>query len=170
MEDREREVLSLFGEGVWQVAQVVPDLESAIDGYRRNFGVGPWTVYTYKRPFVKEMTYRGQPGNFESRLALARVGPMQLELIQPLKGPSIYLDFVEEHGYGLHHIAVLVDDLDAGVATAEDAGFEVLMDGRGYGVDGDGGFAYLDTEAAIGVILELVELPARRAEPEAVYS
>jgi methylmalonyl-CoA/ethylmalonyl-CoA epimerase len=35
-----------------------------------------------------------------------------------------------------------------------------------YGLDGDGGFAYLNTHERLGVILELIEVPARRREPE----
>jgi hypothetical protein len=103
------------------------------------------------------------------RLALAMVGPLQIELIQPLEGDTIYADFVRKRGYGLHHIAVAVDDMESAIAQAEAAGLTVIQDGGGFGLDGDGGYAYLDTEDMIGVTLEFVELPKRRAEPERVY-
>ena len=40
---------------------------------------------------------------------------------------------------------------------------------RGYGLDGDGGFAYLDTIDDVGMIVELIEFPARRREPEGTW-
>jgi hypothetical protein len=45
----------------------------------------------------------------------------------------------------------------------------MIMDGSGFGLDGDGHYAYLDTEDALGVTLELIDRPERRFEPEAVY-
>ena len=102
------------------------------------------------------------------RLALAGAGP-QIELIEPLTGPSLYHEWLDEHGEGLHHIGMRVPDLQAGIRDMAERGWDVLQSGRGYGLDGDGGFAYLDTTAEdLGVILELIEVPARRREPEAV--
>ncbi len=34
------------------------------------------------------------------------VGPIVVELLQPENGPSIYKEWLDEHGEGLHHIAV----------------------------------------------------------------
>ena len=42
------------------------------------------------------------------------------------------------------------------------------MLGRGFELNDNGGFAYFDTEEELGVLLEAVELPARRREPELV--
>jgi hypothetical protein len=161
--------LPFFRNGIWQVALLVEDLDKAVEAYWKLFGIGPWHIYTYARPLVKDMTYRGAPADYEIRLALAQVGPMQLELIQPLAGDSLYAEAVEEQGYGLHHLAVLVDDMQSAAAQAQTAGLDVVLSGRGYGLDGDGGYAYLDTEGELGTILELVEVPARRAEPESTY-
>ena len=35
--------------------------------------------------------------------------------------------------------------------------------------DGDGGYAYFDTEGDFGVVLEAIEIPARRREPDFVW-
>jgi hypothetical protein len=43
------------------------------------------------------------------------------------------------------------------------------MEGAGFGLDGDGHFAYLDTEELLGITYELIQRPLRRYEPEAVY-
>ena len=161
--------LPFLENGLWQIGLVVEDLDSAVEAYSDLFGIGPWHVYTYQKPLLKRMTYRGKPGNYKMRVALAKIGPLQIELIQPLEGESIYAEFIREHGYGIHHIAVTVDDLESAVAQAEALGLEHVMGGGGHGLDNDGGFAYLGTESLLGTTLELVDLPKRRVQPDRVY-
>jgi methylmalonyl-CoA/ethylmalonyl-CoA epimerase len=152
-----------------QVCVVVRDLDRAMRHYWEILGIGPWRVYTYGPPLVKDQTYRGKPATYRMRLAIANVGNLMFELIQPLEGPSIYHEFVDRCGEGLHHLGIFVPNLDAAIAEWKDRGYEVLMSGRGYGVRGDGGYAYLTTEGDLSAILELIEIPAERYPPEAVY-
>lgn len=161
--------LSFLDQGITQVAIVVPDLDSAVENYHRVFGIEPWHFYTYKRPLVTEMHYMGEPADYAMRIALANTGPSRIELIEPLSGDSIYADFVREHGYGPHHYGLYVQDMHAALEEAGEAGFHVIMDGSGFGPDGDGHYAYLDTESELGAILELIERPARRHPPEKIY-
>ena len=155
--------------GIAQVGLLVADLDSAVANYWRHFGIGPWHFYTYGTGLCSRMTYHGQPVQYRMRLALSYVGSLRIELIQPLEGPTVYADFVREHGFGLHHWGLLVDDMAVALAQAEAAGWPMLMDGGGFGLDGDGDYAYLDTESEIGVLLELIERPKRRLPPEKVY-
>jgi methylmalonyl-CoA/ethylmalonyl-CoA epimerase len=161
--------LPLLKNGVFQIAIVVENLEKAVETYWRLLGVGPWQIYTYAKPLVKEMTYRGQPADYKMRIALAQVGPLCIELIETLEGPTVYADFVRERGYGVHHLGVLVDDMPAAMAQAKAAGLTVIQDGKGFGLHGDGHFAYLSTEDRIGITIELISLPVQRVEPESIY-
>ena len=161
--------LSFLKNGLDQVAIVVEDLDQAVENYWELLGIGPWRIHTFGRPAVKRMSYHGQPSEFMFRTAFAQVGPLRLELIQVIAGQTIYDDWAEQRGYGLHHIGVLVDDMDKALEEAREAGLSVLQEGSGYGLDGDGHYAYLDTVKLIGTILELIKLPARRAAPEKVY-
>jgi catechol 2,3-dioxygenase-like lactoylglutathione lyase family enzyme len=163
------DLLSFLKNGIAQVALVVEDLDSTVETYYRLFGIGPWHFYTYGKPMVKQMSYHGQPAEYEMRLALSYLGPLRIELIELGEGDTIYADFVREHGYGVHHLGILVDDMQAALAEAEAAGLEMIQDGAGFGRDGDGHYAYLDTEAAIGVALELIERPKGRMPPEKIY-
>jgi hypothetical protein len=86
----------------------------------------------------------------------------QIELIQPLAGPSIYHEFTEQGRTGLHHLGVFVDNLDAAITLMEEAGYRVTQTARGYGQGGDGGFAYFDTDRDLGVVVEAIEIPAIR--------
>ena len=96
------------------------------------------------------MTYHGQPADYAMRIALAWIGPLRIELIEAVEGDSVYADFVKEHGYGVHHFGVLVDDMDAALAQRPPQGCSMTMDGAGFGRDGDGHYAYLDTEQDLG--------------------
>jgi hypothetical protein len=154
--------------GPAQIGIIVADLERQLPIYHALLGVSSWSVYTYGPDFVDDLIYRGAPAEFSMRVALSASHPV-VELIQPLTGPSIYDEWLDQHGEGLHHVAVEVSAIRDAVAAATDAGFEVLQSGRGYGVRGDGGFAYLDTYAQLRVILELLEFPSERRPPEAVW-
>jgi hypothetical protein len=47
----ERKVLPFLKNGVAQIAFVVKDLDSTVEAYWKNFGIGPWHYYTYtERP------------------------------------------------------------------------------------------------------------------------
>jgi len=152
-----------------QVCVVVRDLRRAMEHYWNVLGIGPWRVYTYGRPLVRRLTYRGQPADYQMRLAFAQTPSVMIELIEPTRGPSIYHEFLERGGEGIHHFGVFVPKLDEAVAKAQAAGFAVIMSGHGTGVQDDGGYAYLGTEDQLGAIFELIELPSQRQPPEEIY-
>ncbi len=156
----------LAGYKIGQIGILVPDLERAAHSYAALWRVKPWVVYTYGPETVPEMTYRGEPATHAMRLALAGEAP-QIELVQPLRGPSIYDEFVEARGFGLHHVGVIVEELAPSAASMSAAGYELIQSGAGYGLDGDGGYAYFDTEDDLGMLVEIIERPKRRREPEA---
>lgn len=152
-----------------QIGFVVKDLDKAMESYWTNFGVGPWKIYTYGSPLVKDTTFRGESRDFHMRIAIANVENVMIELIQHLDGETVYKEFGEKAGEGVQHLGIFVDSLADAVKEAEAAGFRVIQSGRGYGATGDGGFAYLDTEEELGTIYELIEIPSVRRPPERVY-
>ena len=161
---------SILKKGVAQIGMLVKDLDATVEKYWKVFGIGPWHFFTYRKPMVKEMTYYGKPAKYSMRPALSYLGSLRIELIEPGEGESIYHDFVREHGYGLHHLGLLTDNMHASLAEAEAAGFKMIMDGTGFGLDGDGHYAYLDTEKEIGITLELIERPKSRLKPDRIYT
>lgn len=160
---------SFLQDGIAQVALIVEDLDKAVENYWKLFGIGPWRFYTYGKPLVKRMSYHGEPSEYRMRIALSYVGPLRIELIEQVEGDTVYADFIRAHGYGVHHFGLLVEDMEAALAEAEAAGLAMTQDGAGFGLQGDGHYAYLDTEGAIGVTLELIEQPKERVPPEKVY-
>lgn len=155
--------------GIAQVCLVVNDIEKACKNYWEVFGIGPWQFYTYGKPLVKRMTRNGKPTEYKMRVALASVGTLRIELIEPLEGDTVYSEFVDKHGYGVHHLGVLVANMEEAMEKARQAGFTITQDGAGFGLDDDGHYAYLDTEDLIGTTIELIERPKRRHQPEKIF-
>lgn len=156
------------GRPVGQVGIIVRDLDSALERYTQEWGIGPWRCWTYGPATVPELGYRGRPGEYEMRIALCGSKP-QIELIEPVRGPSIYHEWLDEHGEGLHHLGVYVPSLGEALEEMAGAGHQPVQWGRGYGAEGDGGYAYFDVRLLLGLHLELLELPRRRVEAERVY-
>jgi len=161
--------LPFLDNGVAQIAFVVEDLEKTVENYYRNFGIGPWHFYTYEKPLVKKMSINGKPADYRMRIALSYFGSARIELIQHLDGDTVYKDFIKKHGYGIQHLGFLVDDMDSALGQAEKAGFRVVMEGSGFGLDGDGHYAYLETDEDFGTTIELIERPVSKHPPEKIY-
>jgi methylmalonyl-CoA/ethylmalonyl-CoA epimerase len=134
--------------GVGQIGVVVEDIDRAIAFYESAFGLGPWDIREVGAPNVWD---RGQEKPIKARLAFATVGGVEIELIQILEGDSMHLEFLREHGEGLHHLGFFVKDFQAKLEQAKAMGFEVLQ------VDPFGqAYAYLDTRQPGGIIFELI--------------
>ena len=168
-DSRPKPKLTFLQNGVAQVALIVKDLDKTVENYWHFFGIGPWHFYTYGKPLVKKMSYHGEPAEYKMRVALSWIGPLRIELIEVLEGPTVYTDFIKEHGYGVHHFGVLVENMAEAISEAEEAGLMMTQDGSGFGKDGDGHYAYLNTEEIIGTTIELIERPKGRLKPEKIY-
>jgi methylmalonyl-CoA/ethylmalonyl-CoA epimerase len=151
-----------------QCAVVVRDLDQAVRSWVEELGIGPWTGYRLEAPLLQEMRYHGDEVAFAFRHALAWQGDLQFELIEPIAGPSIFADHLAAHGEGMHHIGKYVPDHPQAVAEALAAGFSPVQSARGFGAEGDGAFAYFQ-HPGLPLIVELIEAPRVRIEPEFVY-
>ncbi len=152
---------------VSQVAFVVEEIEDGMDRFGALLGIGPWQLYRFEPPTLSETTYRGEPHDYSMILSLADAGGTMIELIEPLSGPSIYTEHLEEHGEGLHHVACFAfDDPHRVVELFEDAGMGVLQSG----VYGETPYWYFDTAKQLnGVIFETAANVGALPEPDDTY-
>lgn len=135
-----------------QVAHLVRDLDSTLERYWNDFKMGPWDIYTYDEKNLQDSMYRGKPGNHTYRIAVCWFGAIQMEVMQPVSGYSIYDEFLEKHGEGMHHIKLYYQDCDKAIREYEGKGYKVIQSGR----VGDDVFYYLETEEKMaGAVLEL---------------
>lgn len=141
-----------------QLAWVVDDIDEAETAFADRDGIDGWTRLPAIHFEAASTRLRGEPVDFVAHISLAYVGDLQLELIQPVSGASLYTEFLADKGAGLHHACFYVDDLDAVVADAARAGSEVVM--RGEMADGGIRFAYLAGGIGSVPFIELAQLGA----------
>ena len=134
---------------VSQVGVVVEDLDRVASFLESRFGLGPFRVEELEAPNVWD---RGQEKHIKARLGFAMMGQVELELIHIVEGDSVHLEFLREHGEGIHHLGFRVEDFEAKFQQAKAMGFEVLQTGP-FGRF----YAYLDTRRQSGIIFELIE-------------
>jgi methylmalonyl-CoA/ethylmalonyl-CoA epimerase len=151
-----------------QIGIVVRDLDAAMRHYVDNYGIGPWEVYQIKPADVKEWREHGRPSEPATRAAIAMVGRVQWELIEPLDDKSIFAQFLAATGGGVHHIAVASVDFDETLAAEAKRGKELMLFtelGSKYkGIR----VAYLDTQRDLGVPLEVFSgIPDSEQKPGA---
>jgi hypothetical protein len=135
-----------------QHAWVVPSLEAACRRWHRTLGVGPFLLnrdIALDRP-----RHRGLPQVTRFSTAIAQHGDIQIELVEQHDDtPSAYRDTVPSGATRFHHVALIPPDYEAALEGLADQGFEIAADGW----FGDMRFAYVDTMAALGHMVELVE-------------
>jgi methylmalonyl-CoA/ethylmalonyl-CoA epimerase len=156
---------SLLSElAIVQVAVVTHDLEACANRQSQLFGNGPWRVYELGAHNIRDYTLHGRPATGSTLLALSDTRP-QVEILQPLGGTSPHHEWLAQHGEGVHHIAAVVSSVNAACAAADAEGIEIVSTGWGFGTGETGSFAYLDTRAVFGVLLEVFEPPAGLGDP-----
>jgi methylmalonyl-CoA/ethylmalonyl-CoA epimerase len=145
-------LLARIGSGLFQQAYVVADLAPAEQAMRATLGCGEFV----ELPATDlEYELRGEPVTCAIELGFARSGNMQIELLRPVRGEGLHVEFLASNGPGLHHLGFLVDDINEVIALGEANGFPKLMGSQ----FGSLTFCYLDTWAALGLYVELVEDP-----------
>ena len=142
--------ISSNGAQIIQVGILVKDVEESARKLEKLIGIGPFQIL---EPEYRDLTFHGKPARFKIRIALAKAGQIQVELMQPLFGETIYDEYAKRKGYGLHHLAIRTENMEQSIKDMSSKGFHVIQSGNRPGVK----WAYLDTEKETGLIFELVE-------------
>ena len=87
------------------------------------------------------------------RTAFISVGESHLELLEPTDPSSVIAKFLEKRT-GVHHICLLVDDIEKTMAQMKAAGAQLLDDVPRIGAGGCR-VAFIHPRSAAGVLLEL---------------
>jgi methylmalonyl-CoA/ethylmalonyl-CoA epimerase len=102
-----------------QLGIVVRDLEATVRRYEDDYGIGPWRFDRIDLGEANDYREYGEPAERSNRIAIAMVGRVMWELIEPLDEDGIYARFLAEKGEGIHHVAVATPDFDETAARAE---------------------------------------------------
>lgn len=134
--------------GLLQIAYVTNDIDQAIAVFAERHKVPNWAV-------MRDHDINTRPGqNATMQIALAFVGPLQLELLQPSGGDdAIYREALPASGFALHHhhFAQLIDS----EAAFEQQRRDMLAQGAGpLRMDGEAAgmarYFYVDQRATLG--------------------
>jgi methylmalonyl-CoA/ethylmalonyl-CoA epimerase len=89
------------------------------------------------------------------RTAFLPIGETHLELLEPTDPTSVIAKFLEKRS-GLHHVCVLVDDIEASLKALKARGIALIDETPRVGAGGCR-VAFVHPRAAGGVLLELKE-------------
>jgi methylmalonyl-CoA/ethylmalonyl-CoA epimerase len=155
---------------IYQIAWVTRDLEKSMKAWVENLKIGPWTVLTFTEQSLKYLKVDDKTVTepFKFLIGISWIGDMQLELIEPVYGPTIYEAFIQKHGEGLHHIKERIeDDAMAGVVQGyRDQGIGVTQTGQ---FETDFHY-YLNTEPRLDFIYELGNCPKLELTPDKYWT
>lgn len=147
---------NIVSEPAMQIGYVVADLNSSIEAWVAQTGIGPWMVF---RGATLNGRYAGQDTTVTMDVAMGYTGTMQIELMQiTSSSPSPYQTATGDPKLGAHHIAWLTDDLEESITRAGNEGLQVLFAAEGPGTR----VAYLESPAQPGVVFEYIQNEAMK--------
>lgn len=145
--------------GFTQVSYVVPDIEVTSAWFKQALGVEFFTTrdITMGGGSGYKLTAGGQPvpADLKIKLAIAKAGPhgeLEIELIQPAGGHSLFSKFVERTGGGIHHVAFETADFDAATQPLQREGIVPRAT-----TSAASKIAYFDCRAAGASIIEVAQ-------------
>ncbi len=130
-----------------QVGFVVRDVDAAVKLYEPL--VGEFEVAQYD---MEDVDYRGRKASCTLKIAIAKSGQTEIELIEVVRGEAYHNEFLERGGDGPHHIRFTVDSLDATQSVLAERGLKPVYGKR---FAPDLAFVYLEDER--GRVVELFE-------------
>jgi len=90
------------------------------------------------------------------RIAFFGTGTGRIELLESTREDSAIAAFLARRGPGLHHVCIVVGDVDEALRRARGAGADVLPPGVRIGAEGRR-VAFLHPRSAGGVLIELAQ-------------
>lgn len=142
---------SALGE-VMQLAYVPKDFDAALKFWIETVGAGPFFALDHVK--LVDLKYLGKPADVDFSMVIGYWGDIQIELIrQHNDTSSIYSEWLRQGHEGLHHVCILVDDLQEARRLCAETGATVAQEGK---VAGGGEVIYVDTGGGPGTMVEIL--------------
>lgn len=154
-----------------QLGFVVKSVKETLKLLCDEYGIGPWLIVRFGPDGkencipIEEVVLEGEDiGSYETIVAVCDLpNGVQLELIEPVSGRSLFADYLETHGPGLQHISV------SGGSDYDEAIERIAAVGRARGqtavIDKTEMCAFMDHKDVLGTYLELHKRPEDFALP-----
>ena len=140
-----------------QVGFIVRDVEATKRVFAEFLGVDVPPTVDGGDFSVSGTEVYGQPSpKANCNMAFFDVGDgLQLELIQPNGEYSVWQEFLDQHGEGVHHLAFQVSDTERKIVACQDFGLSLIQKGKYGGASGQ--YAYFDARDKLKCFLETLE-------------
>lgn len=137
-----------------QIAWVVKDIAAAEKFFIETMGIEKFFRMENLSAKDTEGTYSGKPADWVFNLYIAYAGDVQIELIQPVSGASMFDQSLKMQDAAVQHIAYWVDDseYDAAAQHLEASGFPLIQSFKLPMLR----VGYFDTRSVVGVVTEIV--------------
>jgi methylmalonyl-CoA/ethylmalonyl-CoA epimerase len=155
---------------IYQVCIVTKDLEKSMRDMIGCLCIGPWRIVTLSDKTMKQARFiidgetmdNTQP--FKLYAALSFVGDLQIELIQPVYGDTMYQRFIDSGREGLHHIKekIAMENWEHLQETFLSQDMKVTQSGW----VGTSFHAYFNTEPTLKFDFEVGNCPEHNVFPE----
>jgi methylmalonyl-CoA/ethylmalonyl-CoA epimerase len=132
-----------------QVAFIVRNMDQALPAYEALFG----KFHVMPLPPMPAK-FRGKDISIQLKVAYAKAGSLEIEVIEASGDTGPYGEHLERHGEGLHHLQYKVANLQDTLQAMEAAGYVNVFSGSSSVLR----FAYVEAPAKLGhTLIELVE-------------
>ncbi len=138
---------------ITQVGIIVKDIEARARAWADILGLPMPEIKVTDTVDIAQTEYQGQPSPARAKLAFFHMGQVDVELIEPIGGPSTWRDQLEQHGDSLHHIAFQIKGMQDKLVYLKSKGIPLVQRGEYTG----GRYAYVNATNQMGTIIELLE-------------
>ncbi len=90
------------------------------------------------------------------KVAFLPIGETRIELLEPASADSNIGKAIEKRGEGIHHIALLVDDIEEAIRAAKEQGLQLISETPRVGAHGRK-VAFIHPKSTGGVLFEFVQ-------------
>ena len=141
-------------DGFIQIAIVVKDIEASAKAWCELFNVPMPEIRGSKEIKVQpNTTYRGKETEYALRLCNIEAKELGFVIeLHEIKGDgNTYKEFIDKHGYGVHHLGFAMGDkTETVINEMTDMGYKIRHQGIG-----DNTWTIMDTEEELGVNLNI---------------
>ena len=100
--------------GLTQIAVITRDTEKMANQLSESLDIGSFKLFTAKQPELFNSSYDNKPENWAMKAGLTWLGSMQIEIIQPIAGRTVYDDYLNARSQkaGIEHIFFATEDYE----------------------------------------------------------
>lgn len=143
-----------------QIGIICRDLEQTMENFKNILGVGEFRVADFPPAGCGNTTrvYHEKQGDFVGKFCFYDWGNIELELIQPISGSSVWFDYLEKtpNGLGIHHVKFMVERQEPVKEYFDSLGIDRVLYGEGVGPNTGRIFAFYDTFEKLGFDVEIL--------------